>query len=82
MAADNTVPHYEGFHLRMPSQFWEVVYYENMFLYFQKYTQYTKNIPWTSNMSHTLVDNKTIDHSDVVETSPVDAAPTPSSFLT
>ena len=36
----------------------------------------------TSNISHTLVSNKTVDHSDVVGASPVSAAPTTSSFLT
>ena len=36
----------------------------------------------TSNISHTLVGNKIIDHSDVVGASPVGAAPTTSSFST
>ena len=36
----------------------------------------------TSSISHTLVDNKIIDHSDVVGASPVGAAPTTSSFST
>ena len=35
----------------------------------------------TSNISRTL-DNKIVDHSDVVEASPVGAAPTTSSFST
>ena len=35
-----------------------------------------------SNISHTLVGNKIVDHSDVVGASPVDAAPTTSSFST
>ena len=35
----------------------------------------------TSNINHTLVDNKIVDHSDVVG-SPVGAAPTSSSFST
>ena len=35
-----------------------------------------------SNISRTLVDNKIIDHSDVVGASPVGAAPTTSSFST
>ena len=34
----------------------------------------------TSNISRTLVGNKIVDHSDVVGTSPVGAAPTTSSF--
>ena len=34
----------------------------------------------TSDISRTLVGNKTVDHSDVVGTSPVGAAPTTSSF--
>ena len=34
----------------------------------------------TSNVSRTLVGNKIVDHSDVVEASPVCAAPTISSF--
>ena len=36
----------------------------------------------TSNISRTLVGNKTVDNSDVVEASPVGAAPTTSSFST
>ena len=36
----------------------------------------------TSNISRTLVGNKIVDHSDVVGTSPVGAAPTTSSFST
>ena len=36
----------------------------------------------TSNISHTLVGNKIVDQSDVVGASPVDAAPTTSSFST
>ena len=36
----------------------------------------------TSNISHTLVGNKLVDHLDVVGASPVGAAPTTSSFLT
>ena len=36
----------------------------------------------TSSISHTLVGNKTVDHSDVVGASPVGAAPTTSSFST
>ena len=35
-----------------------------------------------SNISHTLASNKIVDHSDVVGSSPVGAAPTTSSFLT
>ena len=34
----------------------------------------------TSNISHTLVGNTIVDHSDVVRASPVGAAPTTSSF--
>ena len=36
----------------------------------------------TSNISHTLLGNKIVDHSDVVGASPVGAAPTTSSFST
>ena len=36
----------------------------------------------TSTTRHTLVDNKIVDHSDVVGASPVGAAPTTSSFST
>ena len=36
----------------------------------------------TSNLSHTLVGNKIVDHSDVVGASLVGAAPTTSSFST
>ena len=35
-----------------------------------------------SNISHTLVGNKIVDHSHVVGAPPVSAAPTTSSFLT
>ena len=35
-----------------------------------------------SNMRHTLVSNKIVDHSDVVGAPPVGAAPTTSSFST
>ena len=35
-----------------------------------------------SNIRRTLVDNKVVDHSDVVGASPVGAAPTTSSFST
>ena len=38
--------------------------------------------PQTSNISHTLVSNKIVDHSDVIGASPVGAAPTTSSFST
>ena len=36
----------------------------------------------TSNISHTLVGNKIVDHSDVVGTPPASAAPTTASFST
>ena len=36
----------------------------------------------TSNIRRPIVDNKIVDHSDVVGASPVGAAPTTSSFLT
>ena len=36
----------------------------------------------TSSISHTLVGNKIVDHSDVVGASPVGAVPTTSSFFT
>ena len=36
----------------------------------------------TCNISHTLVGNKIVDHSDVVGVPPVGAAPTTSSFST
>ena len=42
---------------------------------FDKYCQ-------ISNISHTSMSNKIVDHSDVVESSPVGAAPTTSSFST
>ena len=41
-----------------------------------------KSYPQTSNISHTSVGNKIVDHSDVVGASPVGAAPTTSSSLT
>ena len=40
--------------------------------------EYTK----TSNIRHSLVGNKIVDHSDVVGASPIAAAPTTSSFST
>ena len=40
---------------------------------------YTREV---SNIWRTLVGNKIVDHSDVVEASPVGAAPTTSSFST
>ena len=43
--------------------------------------KYISKYPQTFNISHTLVGNKIVDHSDVVETPPVGTAPTTSSFL-
>ena len=40
------------------------------------------NYRQTYDISHTLVDNKIIDHSDVVRALPIGAAPTASSFST
>ena len=40
------------------------------------------NYRQVSNISHTLVGNEIVDHSDVVGASPVGAAPTTSSFST
>ena len=42
----------------------------------------TKQYYQISNISHTLVGNTLVDHSDVVGASPVGAAPTTSSFST
>ena len=42
--------------------------------------QWKKYYCQTSNISHTLVGNKLVDHSDVVGASPVGFAPTTSSF--
>ena len=47
-------------------------------VYLNMYTLYRK----TSNIRHTLVGNKIVDHSDVVGASPVGAAPTTSPFST
>ena len=41
-----------------------------------------KSYRQTSNIGHSLVGNKLIDHSDVVGASPIGAAPTTSSFST
>ena len=41
-----------------------------------------EDYPQTSDISHTLIDNKIVDHSDVVGVSPVSAASTTSSFWT
>ena len=43
---------------------------------------YSENYRQVSNIRHTLLGNKTVDHSDVVGASPVGAAPTTSSFST
>ena len=43
---------------------------------------YKTNFRKTSNISRTVVGNKIVDNSDVVEASPVGAAPTTSSFST
>ena len=40
------------------------------------------NLPQTSDISHTLVGNEIVDHSDLVGAAPVAAAPTTSLFLT
>ena len=45
-------------------------------------TAYTDIYRQVSNIRHTLVGNKFVDHSDVVGASPVGAAPTTSSFST
>ena len=42
----------------------------------------TMSFRQTSNISHTLIGNKIVDHSDVVGASPVGAAPATSSFST
>ena len=47
-----------------------------------KNCQWQTNYRQVSNISRTLVDNKIVDHSDVVGASPVGAAPTTSSFST
>ena len=47
-----------------------------------KVEMYYSNYSQTTNVSHTLVGNKIVDHSDVVGASPVGAAPTTSSFST
>ena len=43
---------------------------------------FIKDLCQTSKISHTLVGNKNVDHSDVVGASPVSDAPITSSFLT
>ena len=45
-------------------------------------TQFTDVYCQASNISHTLVGNIVVDHSDVVGAPPVVVAPTTSSFLT
>ena len=47
-----------------------------------KIVTWKDHYPQISNISGTLVSNKIVDHWDVVEASPVGAAPTTSSFLT
>ena len=41
-----------------------------------------QNYRTTSNIEHTLIGNKIVDHSDAAAASPVGAAPTASSFST
>ena len=53
-----------------------------MIEYKMKYTSEVRNNRKTSNIKRTLIGNKIVDHSDVVETSPVGVAPTTSSFST
>ena len=47
-----------------------------------KSTDCGQNVRQVSNIIHTLVGNKIVDHSDEVGASPVGAAPTTSSFST
>ena len=49
-----------------------------------KFVDASQNVDYrqVSNISHTLVGNKIVDHSDVVGASPVVAAPATSSFST
>ena len=49
---------------------------------FAKNSIFQKNYHQTCNISSTLVENKTVDHSDVVGATPVGAAPTTSLFST
>ena len=59
---------------------------ENFNLSMDKYPYTQSSVGWNyrqvSNIRSTLVGNKIVDHSDVVGASPVDAAPTTSSFST
>ena len=74
-----------------PRQWSNPVRYQSKIPNYNKNTSLIYNKAWavgvcpgiyrqTSNISHTLVDNKIVDHSDVVGASPVGAAPTTSSF--
>ena len=54
----------------------------NLFLEVNTYTEWLKIYRQVSNIRHTLVGNKIVDHSDVFGASPVGAAPTTSLFST
>ena len=59
--------------------FWEVSALWYFYVFWPKLLKKTHQI---SNIRYSLVDNKTVDHSDVVGASPVGVAPTTSSFST
>ena len=63
---------------RPSSSIWSCRTYKNN----AKSVKYWYTYRQTSNISHTLVGNKIVDHSDVVGASPAGAAPTASSFST
>ena len=68
----------------IPIQAWHIklsVIPNDLYNRFKLYMNY-KGHRHISNISHTIVGNKIVDHSDVVGASPVGAAPTTSSFST
>ena len=55
---------------------------ESIWLHYDVMRTNSRNYRQTSSISHALVGNKTVDHSDIVGASLIGAAPTTSSFLT
>ena len=60
----------------------EIILLHNVYMNYTHNQRSFETYRQVSNISHTLVGNKIVYHSDVVGTSPVGAAPTTSSFST
>ena len=79
--------HDNGLQLPVPSQCRQMMKIQICRCMFPEMNSEHQGLTWicycqTSNINHTLVSNKNVDHSDVVGASPVGAAPTTSSFST